>query len=132
MIFLGGAITGALLLALALSLPRYVSFRPSAIPEWNRQDVAEKGFANFRKGSPVLARWDVGQIAEVCLADFHSMAVGQARLGLVHGVGDGRYLVLMFASDRDQWGHSVADRVMAYVYDTQAKSLVGKFWVPVT
>lgn len=128
--FFTGALTGALVVAVALLLPRHVSLRRSSIPEWNRQDVVQKGFADFRKGSPVLERWDVGRVAEECLSDFQSMAVGHARLGLVYGVGDGRYLVLMFDADHDEWGRDVTDRVIAYVYDTRAKTLVGKFWAP--
>ena len=128
--FFIGVLTGAVGLGVALLLPRYFPLRRAVVPVWSRQDVVEKGFADFRKGTEILGRWDVGPIAKECISDFDSMAIGHARLGLVFAADSGRYLVLLFPSDRDQWGRSVADRVMAYVYDTEAKSLIGKFWVP--
>lgn len=129
-VFLAGTLIGALVLATALLVPRYVAFQRSEIPHWSRQEVIQKGFADFRNTKPIVARWDIGPVAETCLSDFHSMADGRAQLGLVYESSDGKFLVLMFSADRDKWGRYVTDRVITYVYDTQTKKLFGKFWAP--
>lgn len=55
---------------------------------------------------------------------------GDAELGPAYISEDGKRLILVFDCPRDEWYRSVADRVIAYVYDFEQKKLIAKFWVP--